>query len=116
MPKTYAQILDDALNMVQDAGKDPGTPGTNSVFAAAELDSLMPMSLTTISQFKPWEVKLTKTTTANSYDLTLTAGDKWRLMEGSGYKGTGIRKAEYLVDQNPRRFRGLTKFGDILSL
>ncbi len=114
--KSYAQILDDIETLMQDAGVDPEGAGANSVFGVAELDALMPMALVTVSQYKPWQYKRTKTTVADSYDLTLTTGDKWRLLTGSGYKGTGIVKAEYEVDEDPRQFRGLTKFGDVISL
>jgi hypothetical protein len=76
----------------------------------------MPQGLILISRCNPWRYKATKTTTASSYDITLSSGDKWRLLDGTGYKGTGIEKAEYEVDQNPRRFRGVTRFGDTLSL
>ncbi len=108
MAKTYAQIVDDAEALLQDSA--------NAVFAATEFDSIMTEALVAISQFKPWQYRLTKTTTTDSYDIELTLGDKWRLLEGSGYKGTGIVKAEYLVDQNPRKFRGLTIFANTLTL
>src|SRR3990167_7822414 len=99
MSKTYSQIVDDAEALLQDS--------SNAVFAATEFDTIMPEGLVVISMAKPWEYKRTKTTTADSYDIALTSGDLWRLLEGSGYKGTGIVKAEYTVDQNPRRFRGV---------
>ena len=108
MSKAYSAIVDDAEALLQDSA--------NAVFATTEFDTIMNEALAAISMFNPWEYKLTKTTTADSYDITLSAGDKWRLLKGSGYKGTGIVKAEYTVDQNPRRFRGLTRFGDVLSL
>lgn len=115
MPKVYADIINDCETLVQDAGVDP-SGSANQVFATAELDSFMPEGLLAVSRASPWEKKLTKTTTASSYDITLTTGDKWRLLIGSGYKGTGIQKIEYLVDKNPRQFRGLTRFADIITL
>lgn len=106
--KTYAQILADASQYTQDTG--------NAIFATTEFDSLMPQGLLKVSEARPWMYKLTKTTTIDSYDISLTAGDKWRLMTGYGYKHTGIQYAEYLVDQNPMQKRGVSRFGDTLTL
>lgn len=109
MAKTYTQILADASQHVQDTG--------NAIFATTEFDSLMPQGLLKVSEARPWNpAKVTKTTTIDSYDITLTAGDKWRLLTGSGYKQTGIQYAEYLVDQNPVQQRGMSRFGDTLTL
>jgi len=100
--KTYAEILDDCEALVQDAGIDTCSPGANTVFATAEFDALMPSALTRISQFQPWQIKTTKTSSATTTrELTLTTGDKWRLL--------GILKAESPVDQDPRKFRGVSK-------
>jgi len=98
--KTYATILDDTESLVQD--------GSNTIFTTAELDVLMPAGLVRMSQAKPWQYKLTKTTTADSRDVTLTASDKWRLL--------GVEKLEYLVDQNPPVYRGFTRFGDVVTI
>ena len=106
--KTYAEILNDVETLVQDAGIDPSPPSANSVFATAELDALMPFALTRISQFKPWQKKTTKSTVADTRDITLTTGDKWRLL--------GIEKLEYAVDKDPRKFRGSTRFADVISI
>ena len=108
MAKLYSEILDDAEMLVQDAGIDPSAPGANSVFATAELDALIPFALTRISQFKPWQIKTTKSTVADTRDITLTTGDKWRFL--------GIEKLEYEVDKDPRRFRGLTRFASVISI
>lgn len=106
--KAYSTIVNDAEAILQDS--------TNTIFSASEFDTIMPDGLIAISRGKSWQYKLTKTTTANSYDITLTSGDKWRLLEGTGYKQTGINYIEYLVDQSPRQFRGLTRFGDTITL
>jgi len=106
--KTYAEIINDCETLVQDAGIDPSTPGANAVFATAELDALMPSALTRISQFKPWEIKTTKSTVADTRDITLTTGDKWRLL--------GIPKVEYLTAQNPPVYRNVSRFGDVVSI
>ncbi|KKK70726.1 hypothetical protein LCGC14_2921100, partial [marine sediment metagenome] len=106
--KSYAEILNDAETLVQDAGVDPGTPGANTVFATAELDALMPFALTRISQFKPWQIKTTKSTVADTRDITLTTGDKWRKL--------GIEKLEYEKDKDPRQFRGYTQFASVISI
>lgn len=106
--KVYTTIVNDAEALLQDSG--------NVVFAAAEFDTIFPDGLIAVSRGKPWQYKLTKAVTADSYDMTLTDGDKWRLLEGTGYKQTGIEKIEYLVDQSPREFRGLERFGSTISL
>ena len=106
--KSYSTIVNDAEALLQDS--------SNGVFLVTEFDTIMPQGLILISRCNPWRYKATKTTTASSYDITLSSGDKWRLLDGTGYKGTGIAYAEYKVDQNPRQFRGLTRFGDTLSL
>ena len=108
MVKLYSEILDDVETLLQDAGVDPSPPSANSVFATAELDSLMPSGLVRISQFKSWQKKTTKSTVADSRDIALTTGDKWRLL--------GIEKLEYEVDKNPRKFRGYSQFGDVVSI
>ena len=106
--KSYSTIVNDAEALLQDS--------SNGVFLVTEFDTIMPQGLILISRCNPWRYKITKSTTASSYDITLSSGDKWRLLDGTGYKGTGIEKAEYEVDQNPRQFRGLTRFGDTISL
>ncbi len=107
--KSYSEILDDAEMLVQDAGIDPSPPGANSVFATAELDALMPSALTRISYFKPWTKKTTKSTVADTRDITLTTGDKWRLL--------GIKKAQYEVDKDPPRDRGVSPiFDSVVSI
>ena len=108
MAKSYSDIINDAEMLVQDAGLDPSTPGANSVFATAELDAFVPFALTRLSQFRPWEIKTTKSTVADSRDITLTTGDKWRYL--------GIEKLEYEVDKDPRRFRNFTRFASVLSI
>ncbi len=106
--KTYSEILDDVETLLQDAGVDPSPPSANSVFATAELDSLMPSALSRISQFKPWQIKTTKSTVADTRDITLTTGDKWRLL--------GILKLEYLTAKDPPVYRNYTRFGDVISI
>jgi len=108
MAKTYAQIVAGASARVQDSG--------NAVFATTEFDTLMPSGLTRVSQAIPWEYRLTKQTVASTRNITLTSGDKWRLLPNSGYKGTGIDRLEYTVDQYPPNNRGLTRFGDIITI
>ena len=108
MPKTYSEILDDCETILQDAGVDPSPPSANSVFATAELDSLMPSALARISFFKPWQKKTTKSTVADTRDITLTTGDKWRLL--------GIEKLEYLTAKNPPVYRNYNRFGDVVSI
>ncbi len=107
MSKSYSEIIDDAEALGQDAGIDPGG-AANQVFATDELDSFMPAALAKISQYKPWQVKTTKSTVAAIRDITLTTGDKWRLL--------GIEKLEYLVDQEPPVYRNYSRFGDVLSI
>ena len=109
MAKSYSEIINDAEMLVQDAGIDPSAPGANSVFATAELDALVPFALTRISQFKPWTKKTTKSTVAATRDITLTTGDKWRLL--------GIKKVEYEVDKDPPREHGVSPiFDSVISL
>lgn len=106
--KTYAEIINDCETLAQDAGVDPSGVA-NQVFATAELDSFMPAALSRISYLgKPWQIKTTKATVADTRDITLTTGDKWRLL--------GILKLEYLTDQDPPVYRGLTRFGDVVSI
>src|SRR3990172_4268663 len=105
--KTYANLLDDVEASVQDGGIDPGG-SANQVFATAEIDAIMPLGLLAISNASPWQYKLTKTTTADSYDVTLTTGDKWRLL--------GIARLEYEVDKDPRQFRNFSRFGDVVTM
>ena len=105
--KTYAEILNDCETLVQDAGVDPSGVA-NQVFATAELDALIPDALSRISQFKPWQVKTTKSTVADTRDITLTTGDKWRLL--------GIEKLEYLTGKNPPVYRNHSRFGDVVSI
>ena len=108
MGKSYSEILDDAEMLVQDAGIDP-SGSANQVFATAELDSLMPAALTRISYFKPWTKKTTKSTVADTRDITLTTGDKWRLL--------GIKKVEYEVDKDPPREHGASPpFDSVVSI
>ena len=108
MGKSYSEILDDCETLLQDAGVDPSPPSANSVFATAEFDSLMPSALVRISQFKPWQKKTTKSTVADTRDITITTGDKWRLL--------GIEKLEYLTAKDPPVYRNYTRFGDVLSI
>jgi len=109
MSKAYSAIRDDIETLLQDAGIDPSPAAANSIFATAELDVLIPNALIYLSQHAyPWEYKLTKTTTDSSRDITLTTGDKWRLL--------GIKKLEYIVDQDPREFRNHSKFGDVVTI
>lgn len=100
MSRAYSAIRTDISSFLQDS--------SNAVFSTAELDTYIPNALIRLSHSIPWQYKVTKTTTADSYDITLSAGDKWRL--------TGIEKLEYLVDKNPRRFRGFTRFADVVSI
>src|SRR3972149_5250595 len=107
MPKTWSQIIDDIEARLQDGGIDPGG-NASQVFSQVEIESHIFGGLVAVSFAKPWEYKLTKTTTTSSRDITLTSGDKWRLLS--------IDKLEYLVDQDPRQFRNFTKFGDVISM
>ena len=107
--KSYSEILDDVETLLQDAGVDPSPPSANSVFSTAELDSLMPSALVRISQFKPWQKKTTKSTVADTRDITLTTGDKWRLL--------GIEKVEYLTAKNPPVYRQVSPaFDSVVSI
>ena len=116
MSKSYANIVDDVEAFAQDGGIDPGG-SANQVFATAELDILMPGGLLAVSQSRPWQPpRITKTTTADSYDIALSAGDRWREERTKSYDSTGILKAEYLVDKNPPRDRGVSRYGNTLSL
>ena len=109
MAKLYADIINDAETLVQDAGIDTGSAGANAVFATAELDALIPSALSRISYLgKPWQVKTTKSTVASTRDITLTTGDKWRLL--------GIDKVEYLTAQEPPVYRNVSRFGDVVSI
>lgn len=108
MAKLYAGIIDDAETLVQDSGKDPSSPGAQTVFATNEVESLLPAALAKISQYKPWQIKTTKSTVASTRDITLTTGDKWRLL--------GIEKLEYLTGKDPQRFRNYSRFGDVVSV
>ncbi len=107
MPKLYADIINDTEAYAQDGGIDPSGVA-NQVFSTAELDLLMPAVLSRISQFKPWQIKTTKSTVADTRDITLTTGDKWRLL--------GILKLEYLTAQDPPVYRNHTRFGDVVSI
>ena len=107
MSKAYTAIMDDVEAYAQDGGIDPGGAAAQ-VFSTAELDLLMPSALVRISQFKPWQKKTTKSTVADTRDITLTTGDKWRLLS--------IEKLEYEVDEDPREFRNYTRFGDVISI
>ncbi len=107
MPKLYTEIMDDVEAYAQDGGIDP-SGAAQQVFSTAELDLLMPSALVRISQFKPWQVKTTKSTVADTRDITLTSGDKWREL--------GIEKLEYAVDKNPPVYRNHSRFGDVISI
>lgn len=107
MGKSYTTIVDDVETRLQDAGIDPGGVA-NQVFAAAEIQALIPEALAFVSRYKPWEYKVTKTTSTTSRDLALSTGDKWRLID--------VVKAEYEVDQDPREFRNVSRWGDTLTL
>lgn len=104
--RTYIDVRDEILIKLQDAGIDPS--GTASqVFSEDEVENEIEPSVNIVSPAKPWEYKLTKTATA-SKDITLTRGDKWKLLK--------VLKAEYQVDQDPRDFRNVSRFADTLTL
>ena len=108
MSRSWSAIRDDIETLLQDAGVDPSPAAANSIFATAEIDALIPNALIRLSLSIPWQVKVTKTTVADTRDITLSTGDKWRLIE--------IVKVEYPVDEDPREFRNVTQFGDTASL
>jgi hypothetical protein len=100
MARTYASLLTVIQNVLQDTGA--------SVWTTAELDVHIPEAITEISRKKPYLTKLTVYTTADALDITLTDGDKHRLL--------WIDRAEYEIDQSPREFRNISRWGDVVTL
>lgn len=73
MPRTYAEVRTLALDILIDAGIDPGG-SANQVFAEAELDAFIPGCVDELSDHWPRLVKdTTLTATASSWDITLSA-------------------------------------------
>jgi len=107
MGKTYSTIVDDVETILQDAGLDPGGVA-NSTYNATEIQALLPDSLAFVSRHKPWEYKLTKAIASTAREISLSNGDKWRLIK--------VLKAEYPVDQDPRKFRNVDRFADELTV
>ncbi len=108
MAKTWSLIRDDIENILQNAGIDPSSAGANLEFATAEIDALVPNALISLSHASPWQVKMTKSTVADTRDITLSAGDKWREI--------GIQKLEYLTAKDPPVYRNYSRFGDVVSI
>jgi hypothetical protein len=105
MPKTYAQIMDDAEAYLQDTG--------NGIFSTTELDLLVPGVLARVSQSRPWKPnqlthRYSSSQTVSAKDVVLTAGDKWRL--------AWVDKVEYPVGMTPPVFRNFSRNGDVVSI
>ena len=79
---------------------------TDYAWTDDELDLYINDCLAEIAEYKPYEVKETLTTTANSRELDLSVIDD--LVE--------VKKVEYPVDEQPRQFRNFSVWGDILRM
>jgi hypothetical protein len=100
MSRTYSQIIELASQILQDSG--------NSVYSTTELDLYLPQVINEISRSIPNEIKITKTTDGTTRNLTLTSGDKWRLVN--------LICAEYIVDRYPKNLRNIKRFGNTVEL
>jgi len=79
---------------------------TDYAWTDDELDLYINDCLAEIAEYKPYEVKETLTTTADSRELDLSVIDD--LVE--------VKKVEYPVDEQPRQFRNFSVWGDILRM
>jgi hypothetical protein len=100
MARTYAQLQTVIAQILQDTGL--------ATWTAAELDVHTPDVLTEISMAMPYRTRLTLYTVADKKDITLTAGDKHRLLK--------IDRGEYPVDQDPPNYRNVKRWGDVITL
>lgn len=109
--RTYAEMRTLALQILIDAGIEPGG-SANQVFANAELDAWIPDCVTEYSKYRPREVKdTTLTATAGTWDVALSAEILRNLIR--------IATLEYdpKVGQDSAAFRrGFTRFGSTLRL
>jgi hypothetical protein len=100
MSRTYSQIIELASQILQDSG--------NAVYSTTELDLYLPQVISEISRSIPNEIKITKTTDGTTRNLTLTSGDKWKLVN--------LICAEYIVDRYPKNLRNIKRFGNTVEL
>jgi hypothetical protein len=104
--KSLTEIENDVLSILQDS--------THATFTTEELDLLIPQGLAEISRYRPYQTKITVTTTPGSRDLTLAEEDKPGLLWLEGPEGAPA--VEYPVGQDPRTLRNFTRFGDIITI
>lgn len=100
MSKPLTVIRDEVRVVLLDA------PGPSNHFEDEDLDIHIQRFLETISIRVPYEKKETLSTTANSRDLDV-----------SGITGLiDVDYVEYLVDQDTKQFRNVTRFSDVITM
>lgn len=103
---TYTEVLNQLLIQL-------GNPAQDAA-ATVVLKNIIKSGLIKIAQYVPYETSVLKTLAASSRDLTLTAGDKWKMIEMSGAEG--YYNVEYPISQNPKQYRNYVRRGDTVTL
>jgi len=96
--KTRAEVVDEVEALLQDTG--------NAIWTAAEIGTVLDRCLIEIARYRPYMVKETLTTTADSRDLDISSITDL----------VGIEKLEYKVDKYPQQWHNWDLFGDTLTM
>lgn len=98
MPKTRAEVINQAELILQDSG--------NAIFAAADLGTFLDDALSEVSEFVPLMVK--ETAHAQNGSLEVDISSITDLVR--------VDKVEWPIDQIPKQYRNFRVWGDYLSL
>lgn len=94
MALTYAQVIDKIEQEIQDT--------TNLIYDATELDQALTAGLERISRVRPYPVKYTFSTTADSKKLTIADHHRYNILSIGKWPGPHL---EFRVNKNPEQKR-----------